>query len=117
MIDALAAGRLFKSERRTAKSGAAYILATLRLPDGDSAQFVRAMAFEGSPAFETLAAVHEGEAVTVTGGLKADAYTKDGEARAALTIMATGAIAARPERMARARERGRRKTHEQASVG
>lgn len=110
MIDALAAGRLFKSERKTAKNGAAFILATLRCPDGESAQFVKALAFEGSPAFETLAALHEGEAVTVTGALRAEAYTsKEGEPRAALTVMASTAVASRTARMAQARERARGK--------
>lgn len=108
MIDALAAGRLFKSERKIAKSGVAFILATLRCPDGDGAQFVKALAFEGSPAFDTLAALNEGEAVTVTGALKAEAYTsKEGEPRAALTVMASTALASRTARMAQAKERGR----------
>jgi single-stranded DNA-binding protein len=93
-VDAMAAhvliqGTLFRApEERTGKvSGKNFVVATLKVRDGDDAQFWRVLAFSGTAQTELLR-LEDGDALAVQGGLRAEAYEKDGELRVGLTVLA-----------------------------
>ena len=92
---ALVNGTLYRAaERRTAKSGRAFTIATLRSSEGQVSQFWRVAAFSES-AGEELARLKEGEAVAVQGRLDIGTYDKDGETRVSFQIIADHVLALR----------------------
>jgi single-stranded DNA-binding protein len=92
---ALINGTLYRAaERRTAKSGRAFTIATLRSTEGQTSQFWRVTAFSES-AGEELARLNEGEAVAVQGRLDIGTYDKDGETRVSFQIIADHVLALR----------------------
>jgi single-stranded DNA-binding protein len=84
----LISGTLFHSpEERTGRtSGKNFVVATVKVRDGDAAQFWRVLAFSSAAQGE-LMRLEDGDAVSVQGGLRAEAYEKDGEARVGLTVL------------------------------
>jgi Single-strand binding protein family len=98
MIAALISGSLFRPpEQRTAKSGKPFIMASVKIKDGDSIQFVRLFAFSESAQAE-LARLAEGDALTAQGSLKAEVYEANGEHRVSLTLIADAVLPLRRER-------------------
>jgi single-stranded DNA-binding protein len=87
-VYALASGTLFRAaEERVGKaSGKTFVSATLKVRDGDAAQFLRLLAFSTTAQSELLR-LKDGEALAVQGNLKAETYEKDGESRVSLAIM------------------------------
>lgn len=92
---ALITGTLYRAaERRTAKSGRAFTVATLRSSEAQVSQFWRVTTFS-EPVGEELARLNEGEAVAVQGRLDISTYDKDGETRVSLQIIADHVLALR----------------------
>ena len=89
----LISGTLFRSpEERTGKTrGKNFVAATLRVRDGESAQYWRVLAFSESAQSELLR-LDDGDAVSVQGGLRAEAYVKFGEPRVGLTVLADAVL-------------------------
>jgi single-stranded DNA-binding protein len=89
----LISGTLFRApEERTGKtSGKHFVAATIKVRDGDAAQFWRVLAFS-DPAQNELLRLDDGDALAVQGGLRAEAYSKDGEARVGLTVIADAVL-------------------------
>ncbi|MBB2930143.1 single-stranded DNA-binding protein [Paraburkholderia silvatlantica] len=94
MIDALIAGTLAcESQQRRAGNGNSYVLARLRVPQGDGpALFAAVFAFDRDVC-EQLVALSPGDAVCIVGALKMDVWTPDdGEPRINLTITASALV-------------------------
>jgi single-stranded DNA-binding protein len=75
------------SEVKTAKSGKPYMRFSVRVSDGDDAQYVSVMAFDA----ETIGLADKlvkGASVYVEGKLALEEYEKDGIKRQSLTAMA-----------------------------
>jgi single-stranded DNA-binding protein len=89
----LISGTLFRSpEERTGKtSGKNFVAATIKVRDGDTAQFWRVAAFSDTAQSELLR-LEDGDALAVQGGLRAEAYSKDGEPRVSLTVLADAVL-------------------------
>jgi single-stranded DNA-binding protein len=89
MILGLISGTSFREvAQRTSKTGKLYIVTTIRIKDGDASQFIRATAFSESAQSE-LSRLGDGDAVAVTGPLKAETYSAaTGETKIALSIIA-----------------------------
>jgi single-stranded DNA-binding protein len=89
MILALISGTIFgEVAQRTSKTGKPYASTTLRAKDWDTAQFIRVTVFSESSQADLLR-LSEGDAVAVTGPLKAELYTaQNGETKIALSIIA-----------------------------
>src|SRR5215472_17602384 len=85
----LISGTLFRSpEERTGKtSGKNFVVATVRVRDGEAAQYWRVLAFSDTAQSELLR-LEDGDALAVQGSLRAEAYSKDGEPRVGLTVIA-----------------------------
>lgn len=97
-IAALVTGEIFRqAEQRTAKSGRPYTVATIKARDGDASVFVRITAFSDTTQDELLR-LSAGDAVSAQGVLRAEAYTKDGEARVGLSVVASAVLPLRAER-------------------
>ncbi len=98
MIEGLVAGTLVgMAESRQGKNGSNYVLAKVKAPttEGDSL-IVNAITF-ASEAGETLLALHEGDALSMTGALTPKVWTdKQGNTRPALDMIATNVLAIRP---------------------
>ena len=92
MIHGMAHGTLFRDpETRTAKNGNQYVVAVLKVEDGDATVFVRATIFSET-ARDELADLRAGDAVCVVGRLEASAYERQGETRIGYSIVADRAI-------------------------
>jgi single-stranded DNA-binding protein len=89
MIICLVSGTIFREvAERTSKAGKPYVVTTIRIKDGDAWQFIRATAFSEAAQSE-LSQLSEGDALAVTGPLKAELYTaQNGEMKIALSIIA-----------------------------
>jgi single-stranded DNA-binding protein len=89
----LVSGTLFHApEERTGKtSGKHFVAATLKVRDGEAAQFWRVLAFSDTAQSE-LMRLDDGDALAVQGGLRAEAYAKDGEPRVSLTVIADAVL-------------------------
>ena len=89
MIHCLISGTIFREvAQRTSKTGKPYVATTIRVKDGDSSQFIRAIVFSESGQAELLQ-LSEGDAVAGVGPLKAELYTaQNGETKIALSIIA-----------------------------
>ncbi|WP_400769344.1 single-stranded DNA-binding protein [Methylosinus sporium] len=95
MIEALVYGRLFGAPtQRTAKSGAAYVMAKVLSKGQDGDDFVTIFCFSESAGAELLR-LGDGERVSLQGKLKAEIYAKDGESRISLTLVADQILALR----------------------
>jgi single-stranded DNA-binding protein len=88
-VFALVTGILFKPpEQRASKTGKPFVAATIRIKDGDTSQWVRAVAFSESAQAE-LMRLADGDAVSVQGAFKAELYRPDGgEPKVSLSIIA-----------------------------
>jgi Single-strand binding protein family len=89
-IHALVQGTLFRTpEERIAKSGRPYVVATVKVKDGDAFQFVRATAFSESARAELLR-LQDNDTVAVQGPLKVEQYISaaDGKTKIGLSIVA-----------------------------
>ena len=100
----LVSGTLFRSpEERTGKrSGKHFVAATIKVRDGEAAQYWRVLAFSDTAQNELLR-LDDGEALAVQGTLRAEAYSKDGEARVNLVVIADMGAALRGKRRSTAR--------------
>ena len=99
---ALVAGTVFRTpERRTAKTGKPYVVATICVRDGDATQFWRVTIFSESAGDETLR-LSDGDAVSVQGAMQAELYRPEGkEPRISLSIIADQVLPLRTSRKAR----------------
>ena len=93
---ALVTGTLFRApEQRLSKAGKPYTTATIKVRDGDAAQFWRVTAFSDTAQTELLR-LGDGDALSVQGALKAELYRPDGgEARLSLSLVADAVLALR----------------------
>jgi single-stranded DNA-binding protein len=89
----LVSGTLFRApEERTGKtSGKSFVAATIKVRDGEATQFWKVLAFS-SEAQSELKRLDDGDALAVQGGLRAEAYVKDGEPRVGLTVLADAVL-------------------------
>ncbi len=74
--------------------------------DGEASQFWRVLAFSDTAQAELLR-LDDGDAVSVQGALRAEVYSKDGEARVGLTVIADAVLPPRSRRFGKARPRSR----------
>lgn len=90
-------------ERRTGAKGI-FALATLRIGNGDAAQWVSTIAFAEQA--ERLLSLHAGDAVSASGRAEMKTWQgRDGIERTGLSIVATEIAAARPRNSAPRRAR------------
>lgn len=95
MIDGLIGGKLYgKPAQRVGQSGKPFVTAKVRTPtaDGD-ALFVNVIAFDKGVC-AALLALQEGDSVSLSGVLTPKVWTHNGEARAALDMVAHAALTA-----------------------
>lgn len=85
----LLTGALFHApEQRISKAGKPFVTATVRVKDGEAAQWFRVSAFSESAQAE-LMRLGDGDALAVQGAIKAELYTPGGgEPRISLSIVA-----------------------------
>jgi single-stranded DNA-binding protein len=97
MITALVQGTLFRApEQRTSKAGKPFVMATLRVKEGETSHFVRLVAF-GNTAQTELMRLCDGDAISVQGPFKAETYVAaDGSTKISLSILADAVLALRP---------------------
>jgi single-stranded DNA-binding protein len=89
----LITGTLFRApERRTLKAGRPFVTATIRVKDGNNAQWWKVLAFSESIQAELMRLVG-GDSISVQGTFKAELYEKDGEKRLSLSIIANNVLA------------------------
>jgi single-stranded DNA-binding protein len=102
----LVQGTLFHPpEQRPGKtSGKSFVAATIRVRDGEAAQFWKVFAFSAEAQSE-LMRLDDGDALSVQGGLRAEAYAKDGEPRVSLTVLADAVLPLRRPKKPREPER------------
>jgi single-stranded DNA-binding protein len=97
-IHALISGTLFRPpEQRTSKSGKQFVTATIRVKDGEAAQWWRVTAFSETAQAE-LMRLGDGDALSVQGSFKAELYDKDGDKRLSLSLVADCVLALRQQR-------------------
>jgi len=96
MTRALIVGAIYKApEQRQSKSGKAYVVATVKVKDGDAFQWWRVTSFSESAAAE-LMRLSEGDSISVQGLMTAGLYTKDGgETRITFSLIADHVLALR----------------------
>lgn len=122
MSYAIVTGALFRDpEQRTAKTGTAYTVATIREKTGDASTFWRVTAFSQS-AQDELARLRDGDAISAQGQLKVETYQKDGETKISLSLVADAILplrrAKKPKLAAETAEQPRRRsTAEMAGNG
>jgi single-stranded DNA-binding protein len=93
---ALVTGQLYRPpEQRTSKAGKLFVAATLKVKDGEAAQWWRVTAFSETAQAE-LMRPGDGDGVAVQGPFKAELYDKDGEHRVSLNLVADQVLALRP---------------------
>jgi single-stranded DNA-binding protein len=92
----LISGTLFRApERKVSRAGKPYVSATLKVRDGDAAQFWRVTVFSES-ASEELMRLSDGDSVSCQGAMKAELYRPDdGEPRLSLSLVADHVLALR----------------------
>ena len=74
-------------EQRVSKTGKPFVTAKLLVKDGEGGAFWNIVAFSETSMAEFMR-LHEGEALSVQGRLKAEVYEKDGEKRFSLGVVA-----------------------------
>ena len=98
---ALVTGNLFKTpETRTSKSGKPFVTATIKTQDGLATQWWQVAAFS-EPAQAELMRLRDGEALSVQGPIKIEAYEKAGERKTSLSIVADSVLALRQPKRAK----------------
>lgn len=103
-ISALASDVIFRSaEVKTSKNGRAFAILKVRVKDGDSTTWVKAIAFNDHVIAE-MQRLADGDHVAVQGRLKLEIFDKDGQSRIGLTIMADHVVALRQPPKARTRK-------------
>jgi single-stranded DNA-binding protein len=92
----LVTGSLFRApERRTSKAGRPFVVATLKVRDGDALQFWRITVFSES-AMTELHRLREGDSLSVQGAFKAELYKPEGgEPKLSLSMVADHVLAVR----------------------
>jgi single-stranded DNA-binding protein len=92
---ALLSGKLHRAPaRKMSRAMQPYVQATLRVGEGDAAQWWNLVCFSDSAA-EALLDLHDGDACAVSGALKVAAYNgHDGNARLDLSLFADRVISA-----------------------
>jgi Single-strand binding protein family len=87
MIHALVTGALWEAPaQHTSKNGNPFVAATVKIKDGDGAQWVKVLAFP-TDAQDALLRLGAGDAISVQGSLKADVYQPPNrDARINLTV-------------------------------
>ncbi len=99
-MSTLAEGSLFRApERKTSKAGKPYLSATMKTAEGNEAIFVRLLVFSES-AQEEIASLGEGDSLSVTGRLQAEAFEKDGKLRVSFSIIVDRALALKKSKRA-----------------
>ena len=102
---ALISGKLWREpEAKVSKAGKTYGTATVRVGEGDGAQWWRVLAFSESAAAELLQ-LHDGDGVAASGSFKAEPYERGGELRVNLTLFADRLISAKRQKRERDQER------------
>jgi single-stranded DNA-binding protein len=105
MIRALIGGSIFRGpETKVSRSGSEYLTCLLKVADGNEAQFVRVFVFSES-AREEFTDLHEGDGVSVSGALKAEAYDKDGQLKVSFSVTADRALSLKKEKREKDRQR------------
>ncbi len=96
---AIITGTLHRTpEARTSKAGRPFAMATIRVKDGDGAQYWKIFAFSESAQAE-LMRLREGDALSAQGTMKAELYRPEGgEPRLSLSLTADQVLALRPEK-------------------
>jgi single-stranded DNA-binding protein len=86
---ALVAGQLYRApEQRTSKAGKSFVTATVRVKEGEAAQWWRVTAFSETAQAEIMR-LGDGDGVTIQGAFRAELYQPEGgEARVSLSIIA-----------------------------
>jgi single-stranded DNA-binding protein len=101
MSHALISGTMFRApEQRTAKDGKTFAMASVKIRDSDSVQFVRIFTFSELVQTE-LMSLAEGDAPSVQGRLKFEIYESNGEPRISISIVADSIIALHQQPRAR----------------
>jgi len=98
MATVMVTGRLFRQpERKTSAAGKVFTTAKIKEGSGDNVAWWSAVAF-GDTA-EALAAMQDGEAVSLSGNLAVETYkANDGETRVSLKVVAEAILSARKRR-------------------
>ena len=101
----LISGKLFRDpEAKTSRGGKPYTLATVKVGQGEDVQWWRVMAF-GDADRDELISLRNGDAVAVSGPLKAEMYAPNGnEPRLSLSVMADRIISAKRAKREKAAE-------------
>jgi single-stranded DNA-binding protein len=108
-------GAVFRTpEVRTSKSGRPYATATLKVNEGNTADFWRVFAFSENTRAE-LSRLSDGDKITVQGSLKIEVYvSKDGEHKLSRTVFADHVLALRqPPRERKTKEKQKQGEHAQ----
>ena len=102
---ALVSGKLFRDpERKVSRGDKLYVLATVRDGQGDDATWWKVLAF-GTEACDELLGLKAGDAVAMSGTLKAEVYTPSGgEPRVSLSVLADRVISAHRQKKEKAAE-------------
>ena len=97
----LVSGVLFRDpEQRMSKAGKPFVTATMRVKDGDATSWWKLLCFS-EPTRAELLRLNDGEAISAQGRLTAETYTKDGQTRLALGVIADHVLALRQPPKAR----------------
>jgi single-stranded DNA-binding protein len=82
------------------KQAKPFVTATIRVKDGEAAQWWKVLAFSETVQSE-LMRLTDGDALSVQGALKAETYEKDGASRLSLSVVADQVLALRQPRRAK----------------
>ncbi|MBG0795906.1 single-stranded DNA-binding protein [Methylocystis sp. H62] len=103
---ALITGTLFRApERKVSRNDRPFVQATVKTKDGDASTFWRVFAFSESVQ-EELLRLHDGDALSVSGSMRAEIWAPDGkESRVSLTLTADAILPLRREKQPREKQR------------
>jgi hypothetical protein len=102
---ALISGRLWREpERKVSSAGRTYATATIRVGNGDDAQWWKVLTFSEMAA-EELLALHGGDAVSASGEFKVEIYDKGSGPRPGFTLFADRVLSAKRAKNEREKER------------
>jgi single-stranded DNA-binding protein len=88
----LISGTLFRDpEQRTSKAGKPFVTATMKVADGNAISWWKTLAFSETAQAELLR-LSDGESLSAQGRLTAEIYTKDGQSRLALGVIADAVL-------------------------
>lgn len=100
----LVTGTLFRApEQKISKTGKPFVVATIRMKDGDATAWWKVLCFSESACAE-LMRLSDGDAVSAQGALKVETYERDGAAKVSLTCMADAVLPLRPAPRPRAKK-------------